>query len=185
MLIPECKNMGAGSPHLARRQMEEGSLVRVRRTTPWSSDHGPWLPQKSADRTLNPGATLGKGSYLYPKCLPLSYRTNCTWSGSVQATCALDSESDAEERGDSGTPGWKDRVRPPWCLWNTGLMTQVAVVTLSLNLTLNVTRHEASTVQMDRGLEHFPSPLITFIFPNIPMFCLCLAFGKPWCCGNK
>ena len=79
-----------------------------------------------------------------------------TWSGSLQVTSGQDTESDAEERKDSGTPGWKGRVPL--------LMTHVGVVTLPFNLTLNVTRHDTSRVKMDRGQEPFPFPLIIFIF---------------------
>lgn len=73
------------------------------------------------------------------------------WLGSTQVTSALDSESDAEEGGGRWTLGLQDEktksIRPGAC------ETQVASVTLSLNLTLNVTHHGTNTVQMVRDLE--------------------------------
>lgn len=55
-------------------------------------------------------------------------------------------------------------------------MTQVGVVPPNLNLTLNRTHHEISTLKKDWELQRVPFLLIIFIFPDIPMLCPCLAF---------
>lgn len=121
--------------------------------TPWTSDHGLWLPQESGWQDTEAWCYSQLGVLSLPGVSTNVLQEQLslgTWSGSLQVTSGQDTESDAEERKDSGTPGWKGRVPL--------LMTHVGVVTLPFNLTLNVTRHDTSRVKMDRDPEPFPSP---------------------------